>query len=97
MNKPDFSEDNDVVAWLILGYLCSHPDAKDTVEGVGSWWLNGEGIDVEAEIVRGSLDYLVNLGWLMTVKRHTGVTVYGLNQNRRHVLQRFLQSHARAH
>ncbi|HEX9137074.1 MAG TPA: hypothetical protein VF905_09040, partial [Nitrospirota bacterium] len=90
MNRPDFSEENDVVAWLILGYLCSHPDAKDTVEGVGSWWLNGEGIDVEAEVVRGSLDYLVNLGWLTAIKRHADVTVYGLNQNRRHVLQRFL-------
>lgn len=26
-------EQNNVVAWLILGYLCSHPDAKDTVVG----------------------------------------------------------------
>jgi hypothetical protein len=97
MSRPDFVEENDVVAWLILGYLCSHPDAKDTVEGVGSWWLNGEGIDVETEVVRGSLDYLVNLGWLTAIKRHAGVTVYALNQNRRHVLQRFLQSHSRAH
>lgn len=97
MNRPDFSEDNDVVAWLILGYLCSHPDAKDTVEGVGSWWLNGEGIDVEPEVVRGSVDYLVSLGWLTAIKGYAGVTVYGLNKNRRHVLQRFLQSHSRAH
>ena len=97
MNRSDFSDENDVVAWLILGYLCSFPDAQDTAEGVGSWWLNGEGIDVETEVVRGSLDYLVNLGWLTAVECHAGVTVYALNQNRRHMLQRFLQSHVRAH
>jgi hypothetical protein len=97
MNGSDFWQDNDIVAWLILGYLCSHPDAKDTVEGVGSWWLNGEGVDVETEVVRGSLDYLVNLGWLMSTRCKTGVTVYGLNQNRRSAIQRFLQSRSRIH
>lgn len=97
MNRVDFSEDNDVVAWLILGYLCSHPDAKDTAEGVGNWWLNGEGIDVDPEVVRGSLDYLVRLGWLRAIARHEGITVYGLNQNRRWNLQRFMHSHVSLH
>ena len=97
MKRPDFSEKNDIVAWLILGYLCSHPDAKDTVEGVGNWWLNGEGVDVETEVVRGSLDYLVNLGWMMATRGHTGVTVYGLNQNRRSAIQWFLQRPSRLH
>ena len=97
MNRLDFSEGNDVVAWLILGYLCSHPDAKDTAEGVGNWWLNSEGIDVDSEVVRGSLDYLVRLGWLRTIARHAGVTVYGLNQNCRWNLQRFMHSHVSLH
>lgn len=97
MNRPNFCEENDVVVWLILGYLCSHPDAKDTAEGVRTWWLNGNGIDIGAEVVRGSLDYLVRLGWLMATARHAGVIMYGLNQNRRCVLQRFLQSHSSAH
>ena len=43
MDKPAWFDHNDVVAWLILGYLCSHPDAKDTVDGVEKWWLNGYG------------------------------------------------------
>ncbi len=89
--------DNDIVAWLILGYLSSHPDAKDTAEGVGNWWLNGEGISVDVEAVRGSLEYLVKLGWVMATSRHAGVTVYGLNQSRRHALQGFLESHLRTH
>jgi len=85
------------MAWLILGYLCSHPDAKDTAEGVEKWWLNGVGISVDVEVVRGSLDYLVKLGWIMATSRHAGVTVYGLNQNRRHALQGFLEGHSHAH
>ena len=40
MAKPAWFDHNDAVAWLILGYLCSHPDAKDTVDGVEKWWLN---------------------------------------------------------
>ena len=97
MNRLDFYEENNVVAWPILGYLCSHPDAKDTAEGVGNWWLNGEGINVDAEVIRGSLDYLVRLGWLTATARHAGLTVYGLNQNRRWKLQRFLQNHVSLH
>ena len=89
--------DNDIVAWLILGYLCTHPDAKDTAEGVESWWLSGEGINVSLEMVRDSLDYLVRLGWMTATSRYAGVTVYGLNQNRRHALQGFLENHSNAH
>ena len=57
-----FSEDNNVVAWSILGYLCSHPDAKDTAEGIGRWWLRGAGIEADTDVVRGSLAYLVEAG-----------------------------------
>jgi hypothetical protein len=39
----------------------------------------------------------VKLGWVMATSRHAGVTVYGLNQNRRHALQGFLESHLSAH
>jgi hypothetical protein len=97
MNRVEFSEDNDIVAWLILGYLCSYPDAKDTAEGVAHWWLGGEGVDVNTKVIHESLDYLVRVGWLRTTARHAGVTVYGLNQHRRCHLQRFLQCHLRSH
>jgi len=82
---------NDVVAWLILGYLCSHPDAKDTAEGVEKWWLNGKGINVDAKVVRASLDYLVRLGWLVSRERNGSGMVYGLNGDRWNKLRQFLQ------
>lgn len=80
------------MAWLILGYLCSHPDAKDTAEGVEKWWLNGKGVDVDAKVVRGSLDYLVRLGWLVSSDRKGSGTVYGLSGDRRNKLRQFFEA-----
>jgi hypothetical protein len=91
MSRPDWFDHNDVVAWLILGYLCSHPDAKDTAEGVEKWWLNGQEVYVDARVVRGSLDYLVRLGWLVSSERQGSGTVYWLNGDRRNKLRQFLQ------
>lgn len=90
-------ENNNVVAWLILGHLCSHPDAKDTVAGIEKWWLRTEGIDVDMRRVRGALDYLVQLGWLRLMRNHSGFIVYGLNKERLPALQRFLQCQSLHH
>jgi hypothetical protein len=97
MNKSLFvEEDNDanydIAAWLILGYLCSHPDAKDTAEGVEKWWLNGKGTHVESKIVRAALAYLVKLGWLVSTERKGSGMVYGLNGDRRKKLRQFIEN-----
>ena len=84
-------EHNDVVAWLILGYLCSHPDAKDTADGVEKWWLNGMEISLDARTVQGSLDQLVRLGWLISNERQGTGIVYALNVERREKLQQLIQ------
>ena len=99
MNRVDFSEDNDVVAWLILGYLCSYPDAKDTAQGVGNWWLKGEGFEVDAEVVR-SRKQQTSPAPTITSGSHCsawGVTAYGLNPNCRWNLQGNMHSHVSLH
>jgi hypothetical protein len=82
---------NDVVAWLILGYLCSNPEAKDTAEGVEKWWLNDMEINLDARDVQGALDCLVRLGWLVSSERQGTGMVYGLNGDRRDRLRQFLR------
>ena len=91
MDRPVSLEHNDVVAWLILGYLCSNPDAKDTVDGIEKWWLKGAQASANATSVRKSLDNLVKSGWLVSSERWGTGTVYGLSKHRRETLQRFLQ------
>jgi hypothetical protein len=93
MDGPSLLERNNVVGWAILGYLCSHPDAKDTAAGVGKWWLRSEGLDADMDRVRGALDHLVERGWLTATLTHSGLSVYGLNKERQLALQRFLQGH----
>ena len=79
---------------MILGYLLSNPDAKDTVDGIEKWWLNAMDIGMDARTVRCSLDHLVKLGWLVAYQRLGSGVVYGLNRDRREKLRRFLESAA---
>jgi hypothetical protein len=90
MERPDH-EHNNILAWLILGYLCSHPEAKDTVAGIGQWWLRLEGVNVDRMRIGAALEYLDQRGWLTTKGRD--LTVYGLNRDRQQALQSFLQFH----
>lgn len=94
MDRPALFEHNDALAWLILGYLSSHPDAKDTVDGVEKWWLNGTEIRIDARTVQGSLEQLVKSGWLVSYQRQGTCVVYGLNRNRREKLRKFLEGNA---
>jgi len=91
MAKLAWFDHSDAVAWLILGYLCSYPDAKDTVDGVEKWWLNDMDISMDARTVQNSLDHLVKLGWLVSRERQGSGVVYGLNEDRREKLLQFLQ------
>jgi hypothetical protein len=87
MNRPGVSEPNSLVAWSILGYLCSNPHAKDTAGGIGQWWLCRDDVRVDSSQVRATLDYLVMQGWLISIKGMSGSTVYALNRERLQMLQ----------
>ncbi|MDH4087129.1 MAG: hypothetical protein OEV04_08870 [Nitrospira sp.] len=92
MERPDQSANSDGVAWLLLGYLCSHPDAKDTAEGIETWWLRAHGVDVNDRDVKEALTDLVSRDWLIRRGSLSGRQIYGLNQARRAELQELLES-----
>ena len=91
MDRPAFSKQTDLVSWLILAYLYLNPDAKDTVDGIEKWWVNGVEANTNGTTVRNSLDYLVKSGWLVSSERQGTGRVYGLDKDRRETLQQFLQ------
>ena len=92
MDGSDVLQHNNVVAWLILGYLCSHPEAKDTAAGIRKWWFRTDGIEPDMDRIQAALDYLIRWGWLIATDNRSGLTVYGLNKERQPALQKFLQS-----
>ncbi|WP_447977360.1 hypothetical protein [Candidatus Nitrospira bockiana] len=74
--------DDDVRAAIIkdvLHYLVDHPWAKDTAEGV-RWWCRGKGsANYPVALLEGSLDILVQRGWLIKREMPRGRSVYGLH------------------
>lgn len=89
----DFRESvsqNNIVAWLILGYLCSHPSAKDTAVGISRWWLRSAGVVTNESAVEKALNYLALRDWLTITKTPSGGLLYGLNLLKQDILQQFL-------
>ena len=71
------------VIWLLLGYLCAHPEAKDTAEGIAHWWLRVRGVDVHDRDVMEALTALVLRGWLLQSGSTVGNQIYSVNPDRR--------------
>ena len=78
-------------AIAILTYLRSHPDAKDNLEGVASWWVNEE-----QSLVEESLSLLARLSVvkrehdLYSLEDHLGTE--GLGTHLERVLQQLQEN-----
>ena len=92
MERPGQSSTSKRVVWLLLGYLYSHPDAKDTAEGIANWWLRARGTNVNDMDVKEALNDLVARNWLVCQGGMPGYQVYGLDPARRRELQQLLES-----
>lgn len=53
------------LAFTILNYLSKAPEAKDTLEGITSWWLLKEQIDNSVEKISLALQYLIDNGYII--------------------------------
>ena len=92
MEKLEQSRTSNVVAWLVLAYLCTNPNAKDTAEGVEHWWLRRWGANIDEADVQDALDYLVGQDWTTVRGSLSGHRLYSLNQTRTIELQQLLGS-----
>lgn len=74
----------------ILYYLFEHPDAKDTMNGILSWWMPGGYRERGATELRKALDALVFQGWLLQKPYQNGRTLYGVNKRKFRQIKDFL-------
>ena len=76
----------------ILKHVVKHPDAKDTAEGIHKFWLSSKAVHQSSDKVQEVLEYLVDKkGWLTRKVSGASVTLYGLNKDRVHEVESFLQ------
>ena len=92
MERPGQFPTSNRVAWLLLGYLYSHPDAKDTAEGIANWWLRARGANVGQIDVKEALNDLVARDWLTVTGSLSCYQIYSLNPARRMELQQLFES-----
>ncbi len=62
----------------VLDYLERHPGAKDTVEGIHSYWLPDELRRTRRVLLQAALDELVARGWLVASRTGTSGRLYGI-------------------
>jgi len=76
----------------ILQHVVRHPDAKDTAEGIHKFWLSRNTAHHSRDKVREVLEYLVEKkDWLTKKVSGAAVILYGLNKDRVHEVEGFLQ------
>lgn len=61
----------------LRGYLCTHRQAADTLEGIKDWWLPREGLPgARPDVLLRALENLVNRGELGRVESANGRILY---------------------
>jgi hypothetical protein len=67
----------------VLGYLATHPDAADTLEGIVTWWLPRQRFETERVRIERVLDELVAHGKLRCDRLPHGPVLYALPKSAR--------------
>ncbi len=84
------AEADDHVARLVLKYLSRNPDAKDTREGIATWWLRQQQIDDAIQTVHRALDLLVQRGLIVEHRAPDHRSYFTINHERLDEVARFL-------
>jgi len=70
---PEDSQQEEVLARCVLGYLSEHPQATDTLEGIAEWWVMREQVRVDVKLLERVLHRLAEQGFLEEI--HGGAQV----------------------
>jgi DNA-binding PadR family transcriptional regulator len=68
--------DRSNIAREVLSYLSAHPDARDTLEGIGQGWLAGKTIKPSPTLLKEVLSDLVTQGLIEAHREKDGTTRY---------------------
>ena len=73
------SDSREKISREILSYLRKHPDAGDTLEGICTWWLELERIELTVDEVEAVLKSLMKKGIIKKHKLSNGKNIYKIN------------------
>lgn len=73
MDQPSGQPDLSLLGKELLAYWDSHPQAKDSLEGIVEWWMLERDIQRRMEEVRKTLAELTRLGLVEEIR--TGGTI----------------------
>jgi hypothetical protein len=72
----------DEIAKLILIHILTHPQSKDTFEGILDWWIRLQNLNLRAAEVKGSLDWLIVSDILVETRINNSKMIYSVNQEK---------------
>ena len=79
------------VALAILEHLARNPDAKDTREGIATWWLQQRRIEVAVEDVVRALEHLLSRQFIVEFYGAERRRYYSVNRNQLEEIRRLVE------
>lgn len=78
------------VARDILRYLVDNPEAKDTLDGIVTFWFPEGEVKWGREEIQEAVEALVSKGWMTQKNLPSFKVIYGLNPNRLEEIKAFI-------
>lgn len=79
------------LARAILEYLSRYPGAKDTQEGISTWWLQGQQIEQTVNELSKAVNFLVARAFIVECRGPDLRPYYKINQQELEGIARFLE------
>lgn len=78
------------IARAVLRYLETHPEAKDTLEGIARWWLERERSERLLEEVERAVTLLLSSDLVLETRRPGMPPYYQINPSRRDAIAKMI-------